>query len=40
MVVQAIDEQEKIVTTTWFSDSNEYQEGYFPGSALDRAELN
>jgi len=39
MVVQSIEEEEKLVTTVWFSDSNEYQEGYFPGSALDRAEL-
>ena len=39
MVVQSIDEEEKLVTTVWFSDSNEYQEGYFPGSALDRVEL-
>jgi len=38
MVVQSIDEEAKMVTTVWFSDSNEYQEGYFPGSALDRAE--
>ena len=38
MVVQSIDEEAKIVTTAWFSDCNEYQEGFFPGSALDRAE--
>ena len=38
MVVQSIDEEAKMVTTTWFSDNNEYQEGLFPGSALDRAE--
>ena len=38
MVVQAIDEEEKLVTTTWFSDSHECQEGLFPASALDRAE--
>ena len=37
MVVQAINEDEKLVTTAWFSDNNEYQEGFFPGSALDRA---
>ena len=38
MVVQDIDEEAKLVTTTWFSDSHECQEGLFPGSALDRAE--
>jgi hypothetical protein len=38
MIVQSIDEETKIITTTWFSDTMEYQEGYFPASALDRAE--
>ena len=38
MVVQSIDEEEKMITTTWFSDRQECQEGYFPASALDRAE--
>jgi len=38
MVVQQIDEEDKLVTTTWFSDDNACQEGLFPGSALDRAE--
>ena len=38
MVVQEIDEKEKMVTTTWFSDHHECQEGLFPGSALDRVE--
>ena len=38
MVVQSIDEEAKMVTTAWFSDNNEYQEGFFPGNALDRAE--
>jgi len=38
MVVQEIDEEAKMVTTTWFSDGHECQEGLFPGSALDRAE--
>ena len=38
MVVQSIDEEAKMVTTTWFSDNHECQEGFFPGSALDRAE--
>jgi hypothetical protein len=38
MVVKAINEETKIITTAWFSDHKEYQEGTFPGSALDRAE--
>ena len=38
MIVQAIDEEAKLVTTTWFSDSNGCEEGLFPASALDRAE--
>ena len=38
MVVQDIDEEAKTVTTTWFSDGHECQEGLFPASALDRAE--
>jgi hypothetical protein len=38
MVVQSINEEEKLVTTVWFSDNHEYQEGFFPASALDRAE--
>ena len=38
MIVQEIDEEAKLVTTTWFSDGQECQEGLFPGSALDRAE--
>ena len=38
MIVQAIDEEAKMVSTTWFSDHHECQEGFFPASALDRAE--
>jgi len=38
MVVKAINEETKIITTSWFSDDNAYQEGTFPASALDRAE--
>ena len=38
MVVQAIDEEAKLITTTWFSDSHECQEGLFPASSLDRSE--
>jgi len=39
MVVQEIDEETKMVSTTWFSDGDVCQEGYFPGSALDRYEV-
>jgi len=39
MVVKAINEETKIITTSWFSDANEYQEGTFPASALDRVEV-
>ena len=38
MVVQGIDEEAKMVDTTWFSDGHGCQEGTFPGSSLDRAE--
>ena len=38
MVVTAIDEETKIVTTSWFSDKKEYQEGFFPANAIDRVE--
>ena len=38
MVVQQIDEEAKLVTTTWFTDNQECQEGMYPGSALDRVE--
>jgi len=38
MVVKAINEETKLITTSWFSDANEYQEGTFPASALDRVE--
>jgi hypothetical protein len=39
MVVKAINEETKIITTAWFSVNNEFQEGTFPASALDRVEL-
>ncbi|MDR2922442.1 MAG: hypothetical protein LBU85_03750 [Treponema sp.] len=39
MVVKAINEETKIITTSWFSNDNEFQEGTFPASALDRVEL-
>jgi len=37
MVVKAVNEETKTITTSWFSDDNAYQEGTFPASALDRA---
>jgi hypothetical protein len=33
-----VDENAKLVTTVWFSDAHEVQEGAFPAGALDRAE--
>jgi hypothetical protein len=38
MVVRDINEKTRIITTAWFSDQNEFQEGTFPASALDRVE--
>jgi hypothetical protein len=38
MVVKSINEETKIITTAWFSNNNEYQEGTFPASAIDRVE--
>jgi len=38
MVVKAINEETKMITTSWFSDNNASQEGTFPASALDRVE--
>jgi hypothetical protein len=38
MVVKAINEETKMITTSWFSDDNAFQEGTFPASALDRVE--
>jgi len=38
MVVKAIDEKTKIITTAWFTANNEFQEGTFPASSLDRVE--
>jgi len=39
MVVKAINEETKIITTSWFSNDNAFQEGTFPASALDRVEV-
>jgi len=36
MVVQSVEEDTKMISTTWFSDSHECQEGLFPASSLDR----
>ena len=38
MVVQSVDIEAKLVTTAWFSDAHESQEGLFPASALDRVD--
>jgi hypothetical protein len=38
MIVQTVDENAKLVTTIWFSDGHEAQQGVFPAGALDRAE--
>jgi len=38
MVVKAINEETKIITTTWFSNDNAFQEGAFPASSFDRVE--
>ena len=38
MVVKAINEETKLITTVWFGDCKCFQEGTFPASALDRAE--
>jgi len=39
MVVKGINEETKIITTSWFTSGQLYQEGSFPASALDRAEV-
>jgi hypothetical protein len=38
MIVQTVDENAKLVTTVWFSDTNEAQQAVFPAGALDRVE--
>jgi hypothetical protein len=38
MVVRSVDIEAKLVTTAWFSDAHEGQEGVFPATALDRVE--
>jgi hypothetical protein len=39
MVVQTVDIDAKLVTTVWFSDTHEGQQGIFPASALSRFEI-
>jgi hypothetical protein len=38
MIVQAVNPEQKMITTVWFSDSHESQQGVFPAAALDRYE--
>jgi hypothetical protein len=38
MVVKAFNAETNLITTSWFSDANVYQEGTFPAAALDRVE--
>jgi hypothetical protein len=40
MVVQNVNIDAKTVTTVWFSDTHEGQEGLFPASSLDRFEAS
>jgi hypothetical protein len=39
MVVQAVNQEQKLVTTVWFSDAHEAQQAVFPASSLDRANV-
>lgn len=39
MVVKAVNETTKLINTSWFSNDNSYQEGFFPASSLDRIEI-
>jgi hypothetical protein len=38
MIVQSVDIEAKLITTVWFTDGQEIQEGVFPSSALDRVD--
>jgi len=38
MIAKSYDIEANLLTTTWFSDNNEHQEGAFPPKALDKAE--
>jgi hypothetical protein len=39
MVVQSVDADAKLVTTVWFSDAHEAQQGVFPAGALDKVDV-
>jgi hypothetical protein len=39
MIVTSVDADAKLITTIWFSDNREAQEGVFPASSLDRVEV-
>jgi len=38
LVVKVVNEETKQITTSWFPDSNAFQEGTFPASTIDRVE--
>jgi hypothetical protein len=38
MIAHSIDEKSKLITTVWFTPTNEYQQGTFPAASLDRVE--
>lgn len=38
MIVQSVNEADKLVTAVWFSETKEFQQGVFPAASLDRAE--
>jgi hypothetical protein len=38
MVVQSVIPETKMITTVWFSDAHEFQQGVFPAGSLDKAE--
>ena len=40
MVVHSVNQEAKMVNTTWFADDHSIQEAEFPATALDRAEDN
>ncbi|GHU83409.1 hypothetical protein FACS189468_8490 [Spirochaetia bacterium] len=37
MVVQSVKPETKLITTIWFSDTHEAQQGVFPSGSLDKA---
>jgi hypothetical protein len=39
MVVRSVVPETKMITTVWFSDAHEFQEGVFPAGSLDKAEV-